>query len=377
MVVGQGAFSYLNKGAYMKIKAAVIREAGQPFVIEEVDLAGPRDDEVLIRNVASGVCHTDVVAQQQIIKVPLPAVLGHEGSGIIEETGKNVVGLQKGDHVVVSYAYCGVCEPCLEGRPADCANTGVLNFGGGLADGSTRLSQNGKPLANFFGQSSFATYSVANQRSVVKIDPDVDVAMTAPLGCGVQTGAGAVLNKFKPGFGSTLAVIGVGTVGMSAIIAGRAAGCLKVVAIGGNAKSLELALKLGATHTINRKEVDDIGAKLKEITGGGAHFLFDTAGVQAMIQAGLSGLRRGGTFCSVAAGGGVNQFPYSAFAGKNVVPVTEGSAVSKLFIPYMIEYQKQGRFPFDQMNTFYDFADINKAVEESGDGKVIKAVIRF
>jgi aryl-alcohol dehydrogenase len=361
----------------MKIKAAVVWEAGGPFSIEEVDLAGPKDDEVLIKNVASGVCHTDVAAQQQILKVPLPAVLGHEGSGIVEEIGKNVVGLQRGDHVVVSYAYCGVCEACLEGRPADCVGSGPLNFGGGLSDGSSRLSKDGKPLANFFGQSSFATYSVVNQRSIIKIDPEVDVAMTAPLGCGVQTGAGSVLNRFRPGFGSTLAVLGVGTVGMSAIIAGRVAGCARIIAVGGNPKSLELALKLGATHTINRKEVDDIGAALKEITNGGVHFLFDTSGAQAMIQAGLSGMRRGGVFCSVASGSGANQYPYSAFAGKNMISVTEGSAVSKLFIPAMIDYQKQGRFPFDAMNAYYDFADINRAVEESNEGKVIKAVIRF
>jgi aryl-alcohol dehydrogenase len=361
----------------MKVKAAIVWETAKPFSSEEVDLEGPRDNEVLIRNIATGICHTDVAVQNQVIPTPLPAVLGHEGSGVVEETGKYVTELKRGDHVVVSYSFCGECPFCIAGKYTLCDQLEKLNFGGKMRDGSTRLSKDGKPLSVFFGQSSFAVYSVVNRLSVVKIDPDIDLAMAAPLGCGIQTGAGTVLNCFRPGFGTSLAVFGCGTVGMSAIMAGRLAGCSRIIAVGGNAKNLELALQLGATDTVNRKEVSDIPEAIWEITKGGTDFSFDTSGATNMIRSALKSLRGGGTFCTVGGPPNHETLSFGDLRGARIISANDGDAISRIFIPQMLDYYKMGRFPFDKLITYYDFADINKAAEESSAGKVIKAVCRF
>lgn len=235
----------------MKIKAAVIREKGKPFQFEEIELQSPQRGEVLVKIHASGVCHTDEVAQHQLIPVPLPAVLGHEGCGVIEEVGEGVIGLEKGDHVVFSFGYCGQCDACLNGKPFACTSFNEINFGGVMSDGTKRLSKNGEEISSFFGQSSFATYSVVHQNSVVKVDKDIDLSILGPLGCGIQTGAGAIFNRLKPEFGSSLVVFGCGTVGLSAIMAANLYPCNHIIAVDRNEKSLQLAKELGATHTID------------------------------------------------------------------------------------------------------------------------------
>ncbi len=196
----------------MKIKAAVTPGQGKDFIIEEIDLAAPKTNEVLVKIVATGVCHTDAVARDADI-APLPAVLGHEGSGIIEEVGEGVTRLKKGDHVVLSFAHCGHCENYLTGHPTVCETFNDLNFWGMNDDYSHRLLKDGKPLSTFIGQSSFGTFAVAHERNVVKVDKDVDLALLGPFGCGIQTGAGTVLNSIKPEFGSTIAIYGAGAVG--------------------------------------------------------------------------------------------------------------------------------------------------------------------
>ncbi|GLB29106.1 alcohol dehydrogenase [Lacrimispora amygdalina] len=363
----------------MKIKAALVKEAGQPFSIEEVELAAPKADEVLVKIVASGVCHTDEVAQMQIIPVPLPAVFGHEGCGIIEEVGNHVTDFKKGDHVSFSFGYCGKCENCMSAKPYICKSLNDINFGGVMADGTKRLSQNGQEISSFFGQSSFATYAVVNQNSVVKIDDTVDLALVGPLGCGIQTGAGAVLNRLRPEFGSTIAVYGCGTVGMSAIMAAKIAGCATIIAIGGNPKSLALAKELGATHTINRKECDDIVAKVKEITKGGASYAIDTSGVPDFVRKALACVGLGGTAVVLGATGDLTINVQSELMGegKSLIGVIEGDAVPKLFIPELLNYYRAGKFPFDKLITYYKFEDINQAFADSHSGKTIKAVLKM
>ena len=178
----------------MLIKAAVTHTTGSQFVIEDVELDGPKDDEVLVKIVSCGVCHTDAVSRDQLIPIPLPAVLGHEGAGVVEAVGKSVKGIKPGDHVVLSFSSCGRCRNCLTGKPYVCDDFNALNFGGILNDGTKRLSQGGKEISTFFGQSSFATYATVNQRNAVVVDKDVDLEIVGPLGCGFQTGAGTVLN---------------------------------------------------------------------------------------------------------------------------------------------------------------------------------------
>lgn len=171
----------------MKMKAAVVRQATDPYKFEEVELAEPKNDEVLVRITASGLCHTDEFGRTLGMS---PIVLGHEGVGIIEKLGENVKDFAVGDHVAFSYAFCGHCKSCVQGRPQYCEKFNEINFGGVGADCQSKLSQNGQPVAMFFGQSSFAQYATISEESIVKIDEDVDLAMIAPFGCGVQTGAG-------------------------------------------------------------------------------------------------------------------------------------------------------------------------------------------
>ena len=211
----------------MKIKAAVTHAPGAPFVIEDVELAPPQKHEILVKITACGVCHTDDAARQQVIPVPLPAVLGHEGCGIVEAVGPEVSEFQVGDRVGISFGFCGHCHNCMTAHQHACENFNAINFGGVQADGTTRLSAlDGTPLATFFGQSSFATHVVVNEASAVKVQyDDIELALVGPMGCGIQTGAGAVLNRLRPEFGSSIAVFGCGTVGMSAIMAAKIAGC--------------------------------------------------------------------------------------------------------------------------------------------------------
>lgn len=366
----------------MKIQAAVIHEAGQPFRIEEVDLAEPKRGELLVKIAACGVCHTDDVARQQFIPVPLPAVFGHEGAGIVEKVGEGVTEFQPGDRVGFSYAFCGCCENCRSAHPFACENMNAINFGGVMPDGTKRLSQNGVEVSSFFGQSTFATHAIVHETNTIKVDdPDIDLGLVAPLGCGIQTGAGAVLNRLRPKFGSSIAVFGCGTVGMSAIMAARIAGCRNIIAVGGNAKSLELALELGATHTINRKLCgdDQVPVEIRKIVRGGVHYSIDTTGYPPSVRRALASIRFYGTCCVLGATGDLTINVQNELMGdaKSLIGVLEGDAVSKLFIPDLIAYYKDGRFPIDRLMKFYDFQDINQAFEDSGSGKVIKAVLRM
>lgn len=364
----------------MKIQAAVVHEAGQPFQIEEVELSAPQRGEVLVKVVACGVCHTDEVAQNQMIPVPLPAVLGHEGCGIVEEVGDGVTEFKKGDRVGFSFGFCGHCENCLSSHQHACMSFNEINFGGVMADGTKRLSQNGKEVSTFFGQSAFATHAVVHENSCIKVeDEDIDLALVGPMGCGIQTGAGAVLNRLRPAFGSSIAVFGCGTVGMSAIMAAKIAGCAKIIAIGGNKESLKLALELGATHTINRKECDDIVAAVREITSGGAHYSIDTTGVADFVRKALASVRFLGTCVVLGATGDLTINVQEELMGdaKSLIGITEGDSIPKLFIPKLLEYYKMGQFPFDRLIKFYDFKDINQALADSHSGKVIKAVLRM
>ena len=366
----------------MKIKAAVTHAKGEPFVIEEVELAEPKFDEILVRVVASGICHTDLVCRDQFIPVPLPAVLGHEGAGIVEKVGFGVTEFQPGDRVGITFASCGVCPCCKKGKPYVCKNLNKINFGGIQADGTSRLSTlDGQKLSTFFGQSSFATYAVVNQRNAVKVEyDDIDLSVVAPIGCGIQTGAGAVLNRLRPEFGSSIAVFGCGTVGMSAIMAAKIAGCEKIIAVGGNPKSLELAKELGATHTINRKEVDDIvGTIRNEINDGGVNYAIDTSGVPDFVKKALASCRFMGTAVVLGATGDVTFNIQAELMGdaKSLIGIVEGDSIPKLFIPKLLDYYKKGIFPFDKLIKFYPFEQINEAFAESGSGKCIKAVLRM
>ena len=360
----------------MKMKAAVTKNPNEPYIIKEVELDKPQKEEILVKILAVGVCHTDEAGKSGVMPFSFPVILGHEGAGVVEEIGRSVTEFKPGDAVCLTFANCGKCNPCVEGRPYACERMNDINFSGVYEDGKKRINWDGNPVSSFFAQSSFAAYTVVNQRSAIKIDKDIDMGIAAPFGCGVQTGAGIVFNSLRPEFGSTLAVAGCGTVGLCSIIAAKICGCSKIIAVGGNEKSLELAKELGATHIINRKKVEDLTTVIKELCEFGVDYAIDTSGNQKMIFSLLHGLTYTGT---LAIAGGGFQLTLGSFdlCARTIKGVTEGDSNPKIFIPKLLAYYKQGRFPIDCLIKYYPFEQINEATEDSANGKCIKAVLRL
>ena len=364
----------------MKATAAVVWEKEQAFAIEEVDLDEPRVGEVLVRIVGVGVCHTDLIVRDQWYPVPLPAVLGHEGSGVVESVGPGVEKVKPGDHVVLSFDHCGHCANCLKGKPSYCATFFERNFGGQRMDGSTALGKDGQALhSHFFGQSSFATHALASQNSVVKVPDEAPLESLGPLGCGVQTGAGAVLNSLKPEPGSSLAVFGTGAVGMSAIMAAVAAGCTTIVGVDLKPERLKLARELGATHTVNGGEVEVV-EELGRITGGGPDYALETTGVPQGLRLAVDALAPLGT-CGIVGAPPVGtevslDWNGVMIPGKTVRGIIEGDSIPDVFIPLLIELHHQGRFPFDRLIGYYDLDEINHAAGDAEGGGTLKPVLR-
>ena len=361
----------------MKIRAAITREKDAPFVIEEVELDEPRVGEMLVRVVACGVCHTDELARIQSLPVPLPAVLGHEGCGVVVKTGANISEFKPGDKAAFSFGSCGKCARCLEGRPTLCESFVAINFGGVQPDGTSRLSQDGKPVSTMFGQSSFAEYVVVNERSAVKIPDGIPLEITGPLGCGIQTGAGAVLNRLKPGPGSKIAVFGCGSVGLSAVMAARIANCGMIIAVDKVRSRLDMALELGATHAVDSSASQDAVKEIKTFTGIGADSSIDATGNGVCTRMALNCTRPGASTVLIGGGGDMTLNAETDIMGeaKSLIGVVEGDSNPKLFIPELMSHYSAGRFPFDKLVTFYDFDKINSAMADSLAGKAIKAIL--
>jgi aryl-alcohol dehydrogenase len=364
------------------IAAAVVHEEGGQFSIERVKIGQPRRDEVLVRVVACGVCHTDMVVRDQEFTSPLPAILGHEGGGVVEAIGEGVTSVAPGDHVIMSYMYCGECYLCESGHPAHCQHVGPINFGGGRLDGSTSATDEtgGVVHDHFFGQSSFAEYSIASENNVIKVPKDLPLDLLAPLGCGLQTGSGAVLNALKVRPGSSFVAFGAGAVGLAAVMAARIAGATTIIAVDVNAARLELARELGATHTINAASEDPV-ARVGEITGKGADFSLECSGRPAVLRQAIDCLGFFGTCGIVGATKEGTEVPFDVnsvmIPAKRIVGIVQGDVISKTFIPTLIEFYRQGRFPFDRLIKHYAFEDINSAIADSESGKVIKPVLRI
>jgi aryl-alcohol dehydrogenase len=368
----------------MKIKAAVVWEKSGPFKIEEIELDEPRDDEVLVRIVGTGICHTDLGARDGHLPIPPPpSVFGHEGAGVVEKVGKQVTKVKPGDHVVLAWDSCGACISCRSGYDPYCVNFFPLNFGGARTDGTTTLRKDNQVIhGSFFGQSSFANFALAGERNVVKVREDVPLEILGPMGCGIRTGAGAVMISLHPKAGASIAVFGVGPVGMSAILAAIVCGCTTIIAVDINSDRLEMAKKFGATHTINSSKVDPVAA-IQDITGEGADFTLECVGNPKVLRQAVDSLPRGGPRCGVcgllgvvAPGTEVALDMDKIMNGRTVKGIIAGDSVPDLFIPILIELYRQGRFPFDRLITFYPFDEINKAVGDMEKGKVVKPVLR-
>ncbi|MDD5225277.1 MAG: NAD(P)-dependent alcohol dehydrogenase [bacterium] len=363
----------------MKIKAAIVPSQGEPFQIAEVELEEPRVDEILVRMVGTGVCHSDIVFRD-VFPASTSSVLGHEGAGIVEQVGKDVTSVKPGDHVVLSFNYCCHCNNCLKGRPYYCDKFMLMNYLGKRVDGSATLSMDGTSLhGSFHGQSSFATYALASEKNTVKVPDDVPLEILGPLGCGIQTGAGTVMNALKAPAGSTMAVFGMGTVGLSAVMAAKVVGCSTIIAVDINPERLKLAQVFGATHVLDSREVNP-AIEIQGITGYGSDYAIEAAGNPGAYRQAVEGLNPTGTciLLGLSPLGTEVTFDMNLFVtGRTTKGILEGESIPHLFIPTMINMYKKGIFPFDKLMKFYPLEEINKAVEDSARGISIKPVIRF
>jgi aryl-alcohol dehydrogenase len=364
------------------VKAAVVHKSNDPFQIEELTLGDPRDDEVLVRVVSSGLCHTDLICRDQWFPVPLPSVFGHEGAGVVEAVGKNVSKVQPGDHVVMSVMSCGTCPTCAVGKPTYCHSAFPLNFGGGRLDGSSALSANGTVVhSHFFGQSSLASHSIAYERNVVKVDPEVDLRLLGPLGCGIQTGFGGVVNSLRPEAGSSIALFGVGSVGLAAVMGAHLAGCATIIAVDLKDSRLEKARSLGATHMINAGTVDNVGEAIQDITGGGANYSLEMTANPAVFRTAVECLAPLGTCGLIGASALGTEVTFDMnsilIGGRTVRGLLEGDSVLDVFIPKMVEFVKQGRLPLADIVSFYGLDQINEAAADAESGAAIKPVFTF
>jgi len=364
----------------MDIKAAVIFEKSGKFKIEQLELSEPNADEVLVRIVAVGICHTDLAGRDQHLPIPLPSVFGHEGAGVVEKVGSRVTKVKPGDHVALSWMSCGECTSCKAGKDPYCLNFLSLNFSGARPDGTTTMRKGDQVIhGSFFGQSSFANYALATERNIVKVPKDIPLEILGPLGCGIMTGAGAAMNSLQARPGSSIAIFGTGTVGISAILAAVVSGCTTIIAVDIHEDRLRLAKDMGATHIVNAGKEDPVQAIL-DITGGGPEYSLECVGNPAVFRQSVDVLPLLGV-CGlvgvVAPGTEVTLNMDLIMNGRTIRGVIEGDAIPDLFIPSLIALYEQGRFPFDRVITFYPFDDINKAVEDMEKGMVIKPVLRM
>lgn len=367
----------------MQIEAAIVHEEGGPFDIETVELDEPRADELVIEIVSTGVCHADIIGRDQEFPTSLPAVFGHEGAGVVRDIGAHVTEVEPGDNVVMTFDHDGTCPNCRQGNVAYCDEFFTRNFESGRpSDGSSPISKDGKEIdGTFFRQSSFATHSIASERNVVTVPEEAPLELLGPLGCGVQTGAGGVINALAPKPGSSLVIFGAGSVGLSGLLGANIVGCSDVVLIDLNQDRLEKAADLGATATINPTEVDDVVDAIKSELDRGADYALETTGKPTVLrqatdclassgECGIIGAPPMGTEVSLDVNHILN-------GGRSVRGIVEGDSVPKEFIPDLLDLYQQGKFPFDELVTFYEFDEINRAVADVESGECIKPVLRI
>jgi aryl-alcohol dehydrogenase len=365
----------------MQITAAVVRERSAPFNLEQLDLCDPRPDEVIVRVVASGMCQTDLHGRDGYFSSPYPAVYGHEGAGVVHAVGSAVDALAPGDHVVMSFPWCGTCPNCQQHKYCYCVHGRRLKMHGTRVDGSTLIAKDGAPVFSaFFQQSSFGTYALTQARYAVKVRKDAPLEALGPLACSGQTGAGAVLNAMQPQPGDSLAIFGVGAVGLSALMAANIAGCDPIVAVDVHAHRLALARELGATHVIDHSGRDRVVDEVRAVVPGGVRYALDTSAQPSVFRQAIEALMPGGTCVllgSAPPGTEVAiEMPFLQ-QGRIVRGVVQGESLPKEFIPRLVDLIVAGKFPIQKMIKFYDFADINVAAQESSSGIAIKPVLRI
>lgn len=365
----------------MQTIAAVARAPYADFAIETVDIDEPRAGEVLVKIAGVGLCHTDLVFRDQFAPYPLPAVLGHEGAGVIESVGAGVEGLAVGDRVVLGFSSCGHCPRCGDGLPSYCREFPPLNYAGmRLEDGSKALTSGGEPVSShFFGQSSFAGHAIVRARNVVKVDTEAPLEILGPLGCGFQTGAGGVMRSLACPDGSSIMVVGGGPVGLAAVMGAVIQGCATIILVEPVAARRDLARELGATHVIDPAS-GDVTSAVRRILAEGVDFAFDTSGRVDAIEAALAALAPRGMLGLVGVPGKAEDSLTINIAGmitfgQRVIGIMEGDSDPQTFIPELIAAHRAGRFPFDRLVQTFPLADINDAVAAQARGDCVKVVL--
>ncbi len=370
--------------AMTAVTAAVVREPKGKFIVEGLELDEIRPNEARVRVIAVGVCHTDVAMRDAVYPIPMPVVLGHEGAGVVEAVGANVTRVKVGDHVVMSAAYCGHCLQCLVGHEAYCENGFAEDFGGRRTlDGTSSLTSGSGEVvsSHFFGQSSFATFANVVESSLIPVDRDLSLESIAFLGCGMQTGAGSILNELRPAAGSSIAIAGTGAVGDAAVMAARASGCTTIIAIDRHRNRIDLAQDLGATHGIHGQAEEAHEEVLRLTNGRGVDYILNTTDSPAAVSTLAGALAIRGSLAAVAAmapGTEVSfEVGFSLLKGWNFRTIVQGSSVPQQMVPRLIDLWKQGQFPIDKLVKKYDFADINTAFDDSASGAVVKPLLVF
>lgn len=369
----------------MKIKAAVAWGPGQKLSVEEIDLEGPKHGEVLVKIIASGVCHTDAYTLSGADPEGIfPVVLGHEGGGVVEQVGPGVSTLKKGDHVIPLYIpECGECKFCKSGKTNLCQKIRETQGKGLMPDGTSRLSKDGKQIFHYMGTSTFAEYAVIAEISLAKINPDADLNKVCLLGCGVTTGIGAVLNTAKVETGSTVAIFGLGGIGLSCIQGAKMAGASRIIGIDTNPDKFAIAEKLGATECINPKDIDGpLQEYIAQITNGGVDYSFECIGNTDIMRIALESCHKGwgqSIIIGVAAAGAeISTRPFQLVTGRVWKGSAFGGVKGRSEIPNYVERYMSGEINLDDLVTFnMPLEDINKAFDYMHDGKSIRSVINF
>lgn len=359
----------------MRVTAAVLDRPGEPLALRDVELGPPRPDEVLVRLSAVGICATDL---EFATFFEAPAVLGHEGAGIVEQVGDRVTSVAPGDHVALSFTSCGRCRPCLTGSPGYCLRFDALNFSGRRPDGSSAVSLGGTEInAHFLGQSAFADHVVAPERAVVPIGKDADLTLAGPFGCGFQTGAGGVLNVLRPAPGSSIAIFGAGSVGIASVLAAALSGCTTVAVVDLNAERLATARSLGATHGVTGGE--GAAGELRSIAPDGFDFVLETTGRADVLRTGVEALAPLGR-CGVIGVGPSAEMSFdwrSVLNGRTIIGIIGGGAIPQVFVPELLRLHAAGRFPVHEVVEHFPFERIGEAVDAARRGTVGKAVLTF
>jgi len=371
----------------MKIKAAVAWGPKTPLVIEELDLEGPKKGEVLVKIIASGVCHTDAYTLSGADSEGVfPVVLGHEGGGIVAEVGEGVTTLKKGDHVIPLYIpECGDCKFCQSGKTNLCQRVRETQGKGLMPDGTTRLSKDGKPIFHYMGTSTFAEYSVIPEISLAKINPDADLSKVCLLGCGVTTGIGAVLNTAKVEEGATVAIFGLGGIGLSCIQGAKTAKAGRIIAIDVNEDKIKIAEKFGATDFINPSklpETTSLQDHIVAMTDGGVDYSFECVGNTDLMRSALECCHKGwgeSIVIGVAASGAeISTRPFQLVTGRVWKGSAFGGVKGRSELPGYVEQYMSGDINLDDLVTFnLPLEEINKAFDYMHEGKSIRTVIRF